>query len=115
MADERGELFPEGLEAPAGADILMGCKKPEAIAMLLRTMGPDTIAVDEITQQEDCDALTQAGWCGVRVLATAHAHDVQDLKARRVYRPIITGGIFDWLVVLKRDKSYRVERMGLCI
>ena len=29
VADERGELFPEGLEAPAGADILMGCKKPE--------------------------------------------------------------------------------------
>ena len=116
VADERGELLPEGLEPSIGADVLTGCRKPEAIAMLLRTMGPDVIAVDEITQQQDCTALIQASWCGVRVLATAHAHDAQDLQARQVYKPIVTSGVFDWLVVLKRDKTYRVERMvrSLC-
>ena len=111
VADARGELFPTGMDTGNGVDILTGCPKVRAMEMLLRTMGPDTIAVDEITAQGDCDALVQAGWCGVEVLATAHAHDLCDLRQRRVYSPIVESGVFDHVVVLGRDKSFRVERM----
>lgn len=111
VADERGELFPDGFSVGAGVDILTGCDKTSAIEMLLRTMGPETIAVDEITSAADCDSLVQAGWCGVSVLATAHACDRRDLLCRRVYNPLVSSGLFDWLVVLQRDRSYRTERM----
>lgn len=113
VVDERGELFPKGLSMGEATDIITGCSKPQGIDVVLRTMGPDTIAVDEITAAEDCDALVQAGWCGVRLLATAHGSSLQDLRSRRVYRPILDSGLFDTLVILNRDKSYRTERMTL--
>lgn len=111
VADERGELFPDGVSVGAGVDILTGCGKPAAIEMLLKSMGPSTIAVDEITSAADCDALVQAGWCGVGLLATAHARDTADLLERRIYLPIVRSGLFDHAVVLKSDKSYKAERM----
>ena len=80
--------------------------------MLLRTMGPDTIAVDEITDQQDTQALMQAANCGVRLLATAHAMSVSDFTQRTIYRPLLEHHVFDWLLVLKKDKTYTSERMA---
>lgn len=111
VVDERGELFPKGMDDGSRVDILTGCSKPQGIDAVLRTMGPDTVAVDEITAAADCDALVQAGWCGVRLLASVHGTDRRDLMSRRVYKPILDSGLFDTLVILKRDKSFRTERM----
>ena len=113
VADERGEIFPQGLAEGHNVDILTGCSKPKGIEILLRTMSPDTIAVDEITAQADCDALLQTIWCGVHVLATLHGNTIEDLRSRRVYRPILETGLFDTLVILRRDKSFRTERLKL--
>lgn len=112
VVDERGELFPDGFERGKCMDVLTGCPKGTGIGMLLRTMGPAVIAVDEITAQEDCDALCAAQWCGVRLIATAHAKNREDLLRREVYRPIVRSGCFDTLVILDRDKSWRRERMA---
>ena len=57
--------------------------------MMLRTMGPDFIAVDEITGEADCSGLVQAANCGVRLLATAHASGMQDLRQRMLYQPLL--------------------------
>lgn len=114
VVDERGELFPKGsVSFPTGprTDILSGCTKRQGIEMLLRTMGPAAIAVDEITSEGDCDALLQAGWCGVSLLATAHAASREDLLGRPVYKPLVCGGLFDTLIVLHSDKSWKAERM----
>ena len=82
--------------------------------MALRTMGPKCIAVDEITAAEDCQSLISAGWCGVELLATAHAASCEDLKKRPVYRPLAESGLFEQAIILSRDKSWRMERMELC-
>lgn len=111
VVDERGELFPEGIPRGKRTDVLSGCPKPAGIGMALRTMGPGCIAVDEITAKEDCEALLQAANCGVRLLATAHAADRQDFCRRGVYRPLAEQGIFDTFLVLRSDKSYKVERV----
>ena len=111
VLDERGELFPEGIRCAKKVDVLSGCSKGNGIPMLLRTMGPSCIAVDEITEQEDVRALMQAGNCGVRLLATAHAMSVADFCKRNTYRPLLDNKIFDVLVIIKKDKSYTMERM----
>ena len=80
--------------------------------MLLRTMGPSCIAVDEITDHQDTQALMHAANCGVRLLATAHAMSVSDLRQRHIYRPLLENRVFDWLLVLKKDKTYTPERMA---
>lgn len=112
VVDERQELFPEGVFDPGPrTDILAGCPKSQAVEMLLRTMGPGIIAVDEITAEEDCEALVHSGWCGVELLATAHGWNREELCKRPVYRKLLEYQLFDWLVILQEDKSWKVERM----
>ena len=113
VVDERGELFPTGFDRGAQMDVISGCGKPEGIACLLRTMAPDTIAIDEITAQADTAGLMRAAWCGVRLLATAHASCLQDLKSRVVYRPILESKLFQTVIVMQPDKSYGIERMTI--
>ncbi len=113
VVDERGELFPEGISRGKRMDVIIGCGKAKGIELLLRTMGPECIAVDEITSEEDCSALIRAGWCGVRLLATAHAASVFDLRQRTIYRPLISGSLFDHVLVLGRDKSWREEQVAV--
>ena len=111
VVDERQELFPDGLQQGLKTDIIFGCTKAEGIETLLRTMGPSCIAVDEITSEADCRALISAGWCGVRLVATAHAGSLNDLRCRPVYRQLYGCGLFDHVLVLDRSKNWREERM----
>ena len=114
VLDERGELFPEesGFEAGFHTDVLTSCGKQEGITMLLRCMGPDMIAVDEITAEADCEALIRAGGSGVKLLATAHAESITDLNKRPIYRKLCECRLFDWIVTLQPDKDWSVERVG---
>lgn len=111
VMDERGELFPEGLPRGNRIDVLAGCSKKNGIRMLLRTMGPSCIAMDEITDPEDTCALLEAANCGVHLLATAHAASISDFRQRRIYQPLLENHIFDVFLVLQKDKSYTMERM----
>lgn len=116
VIDERGEIFPAygGTSCylqGQNMDVLTGCGKKQGIDILLRTMSPNCIAVDEITQESDCKALLNAGWSGVLLLATAHAASRNDLVSRPVYRPLLANHLFDTLIILRADKSWKAERM----
>lgn len=118
VVDEREELFPmyKGqacFSSGEHTDILSGCSKAEGIEAVLRSMNPQWIAVDEITEKSDCDALLQAGWCGVNLMATAHAGSLQDLLTRPVYKPLLEYKLFTTVLVLRKDKSWKLERMYL--
>ena len=114
VIDEKNELFSglcDGFQTGKRTDVISGCPKNLGIEIALRNMGPGIIAVDEITAEEDCRALLHAGWCGVDLFATAHAANRRDLYSRLIYRPIVESGLFDTMVVLQPDKSWRLERM----
>lgn len=113
VVDERGELFPAAFPPGNCTDILTGVSKSQGIHMLLRTMGPQCIAVDEVTQEEDCMALAQAAGCGVTLMATAHASSLADLEKRSIYRTLLRSEILDTAVILRADKSWHVERIGI--
>ena len=109
VVDERGELFPAGYTRGKRMDVLTGAPKTEAIDTLLRTMGPAFIAVDEITAKSDCEALLRVHGCGVKLLASAHASSGTDLRTREIYRTLMDQGVFDYIVILNRDKRWRLE------
>lgn len=118
VVDERGELFPivqnQMCFLPGKrTDVLTGCKKKQGIEVALRTMCPAFIAVDEITAMADCQALIHAGWCGVKLLATAHAENKRDLISRPVYKPLMECSLFETLIVLQPDKSWKMERINI--
>lgn len=110
--DERNELFPPEILSGKCLDVLSGCDKRTGITMLLRTMSPVSIAVDEITEPEDVEALLQAANCGVRLLATAHAASISDFRSRCIYRPLLKNRVFDVIVLLNQMNTYTVERMS---
>ena len=112
VADERSELFPKEFFRGDRLDVLAGCPKANAIDMLLRTMGPRYIAMDEITAPEDASALLHAAGCGVRLLATAHAGTLNDLKLRPVYKPLLEQKIFQTILILSPDQKFHLERIA---
>ncbi len=114
VVDERWELFPMSqgkpcFDAGENTDILRGIPKARGLDMVLRTMGPKWIALDEITAAQDCQALHQAAWCGVKLLATAHAESLADFRTRPIYRPLAESRVFSRAVVLSADQTYRME------
>lgn len=113
VVDARCELFPEGMKSGKRMDILTGCPKDKGIDMVLRTMGPEWIAVDEITAYEDTRAVLQAANCGVRLMATAHASSMQDLRQRAIYLPLLEQEIFQTILLMHPDKTYTLERTML--
>lgn len=116
VVDERREVFPafqgECCFFPGKkTDVLSGCGKAQGIDAVLRCMSPDWIAMDEITAEEDCQALQRAGRCGVKLMATAHAGCLEDLHQRPIYRMLIASKLFDCVIVLQPDKSWSLERL----
>ena len=111
VVDERGEIFPSGFVRGDRMDVLTGVPKAGGVEMVLRTMGPEWIAVDEITAEEDCRSLLQAQGCGVRLLATAHAGSLDEFRVRPIYRALLDNHVFDYLLILHSDKSYGTERI----
>ncbi len=116
LADERGEIAAALDGAPQFdvgrcTDVLSGAPKAEAALLLLRSMNPQVIALDEISAPEDAAAVLQLAGCGIRVLATAHAEDVSALRRRAVYRTLLKEHIFQQAVVISRAAArvYRVE------
>lgn len=114
VLDQRRELFPCGsgvftFERGNHTDVLSGCEKRQALDMAIRTMSPGTVAVDEITSEEDCTCLVRAAWCGVRLIATAHAENKQELLNRRIYAYLLENKIFQYLINLHRDKTWHGE------
>ena len=117
VVDERQELFPCSAEKSCfdcgiHTDVLRGCEKAQGLDMALRCMGPDWIALDEITAEKDCQALLRAGWCGVKILATAHSASLEELYRRKVYKPLLETRLFRSALVLQRDKSARMEALA---
>ena len=119
VVDERMEIFPVqentfSFSPGISTDVMAGCKKTNGMQILIRTMSPRCVAVDEITSEEDTKALVHAAWCGVSLLATAHADNLADFRKRPVYHLLSESGIFDHVVIMGLDKSWKLERMKLC-
>lgn len=117
LVDERGEIAAMHRGVPQLAvgsytDVLNACPKSLAVPMLLRTMTPQVIAVDEIASEADVEALCAAENCGVALLATAHASSSNDWESRPILKRLINCGVFERAVVIERernDRKYRIE------
>lgn len=115
VVDERLELAacldgtPQ-FDLGENSDVLSGVPKECGIAMLLRSMNPQWIALDEITAAQDLEAVLRATYCGVRFLATAHAASREELYARPLYRQLMQSGIFRNLICIRPDHSVMFEK-----
>ena len=85
--DERSEIagtFRGRAQNDVGmrTDVLDGCSKAEGMLLLLRSMSPDVIAVDELGGEEEIRCVRQALRCGCAVFATMHAGSLPEAVGR---------------------------------
>lgn len=119
LIDERNEIAAYDMgqaqfDTGRHTDILTGISKAEAAIMLLRGMNPQLVAMDEITKNEDLEAISELYGCGIKLLATAHASDVEDMMKRRIYQRLLESGIFSSILIVslnQNGRSYRVNRI----
>ncbi len=110
VVDERSEIAACYLGIPQNelgirTDVLDGCPKAHGMLMLLRSMSPRIIAVDEIGSQEDLDAIGYVINCGCKLLATVHGNSVEDLMNKPVLSRLVKERIFERYIVLNNHGS----------
>lgn len=108
VLDERFELSASGsFDLGRCTDVLSGLPKELGVAMLLRGMNPQVIAMDEISREEDGAVIEQILGCGVTLIASAHGRDRQDMLKRSMYRKLLEAGVFRNVISIYRDYGER--------
>lgn len=86
-------------------DVLDACPKAEGMMMLIRSMSPDVLIVDEIGRYEDVVAVNEAINAGVQVIVTVHGYHLDDVKNRDAISQLIDKKVFDRYLVLSRTNG----------
>lgn len=105
VVDERSEIAACYMGVPQNdvglrTDILDCCPKAEGMLMLLRSMNPKVIAVDEIGSRDDIDAISYVINCGCGIIATVHGNSIDDIRTKPVLRKLVLERVFDRYIVL---------------
>lgn len=87
VVDERSEIAACYLGQPQNdlgprTDVMDCCPKSEGMLMLLRSMSPQVIGVDELGGQADYEAVEYALHCGCRILGTMHGDHMEEMKQK---------------------------------
>ena len=85
VVDERSEIAGSFMGIPQNqvgmrTDVMDGCPKAQGMMLLMRSMAPAVVAVDEIGGYEDMRAVYQVLQCGSSMLATMHGNSIADVR-----------------------------------
>ncbi len=98
--DERGELFYD--DRYASCDVLKWSSKSYAFEVGIRSMSPDCIVCDELSES-DVEFVSSCVNSGVNVLCSAHGANVKEFDKRFGLLQC-----FDYAVLLQKNRSMRV-------
>lgn len=105
IVDERSEIagcvkgIPQFSFGPR-LDVLDACPKAEGMMMMIRSMSPDVMIVDEIGREEDSEAVLEAANAGVSIWTTVHGRTVRDVWQRPTLRPVMEQRVFERFIEL---------------
>lgn len=110
VVDERSEIAACYMGTPQNdvgirTDILDACPKAEGMLMMIRSMSPNVIAVDEIGSREDIDAISYVINCGCSMIATAHGDSIDDIRNKPVLRKLVEERVFERYIILGSGKN----------
>ena len=109
VVDERSELagcyqgIPQN-DLGMRTDILDGCPKAEGMQLLIRSMSPTVVAVDELGKEEDFRAVESVIHCGCTLLATAHGNSLEDIMEQPFFQKLKSMQVFERYIILGRQK-----------
>ena len=105
IVDERSEIgacyhgIPQN-DVGMRTDVMDCCPKAEGMLMMIRSMSPSVIAVDEIGKREDIEALSYVMNCGCHILATVHGTSIDDVKNKPILRRLVEEKLFKRFIIL---------------
>lgn len=105
LVDERSEIAGSFLGIPQNdvgirTDVMDACPKREGMMMLVRSMAPEVLAVDEIGSAGDMEALGQALRCGCKMLATIHGSSLEEVGQKPYMQEAFQDGLFERYLLL---------------
>lgn len=107
IVDERSEIaaslrgVPQ-LDVGFRTDVMDACPKSEGMMMMIRSMSPEVLIVDEIGGMKDANAIREATYTGVEVICSIHGDSFTSVKKRPSTKSLIEEGIFDRYLLLER-------------
>jgi stage III sporulation protein AA len=110
VIDERSEIgasikgIPQHALGPR-TDVMDACPKAEGMMMMIRSMSPDVLVVDEIGSRKDVDALLEAINAGVTVICSIHGRDLAELRRRPSLTTLFQQKVFERFVMLERQSK----------
>lgn len=104
VADERCEIA-SGINLIENnfvnsVDVYSNCSKKFAFENGIRSMNPDVIITDELNFSSDSEIIEHAITCGVKVVASIHANNINDLYNKPNFKTILNKKMFERYIVL---------------
>jgi stage III sporulation protein AA len=108
VVDERCELAGCYQGVPQNdmgmrTDVLDGCPKAEGMQMLIRSMSPAVVAVDELGKEEDFHAVESVIHSGCKLIATAHGNSLEDVLGQPFFQKLMKEKLFERYIFLGKN------------
>ena len=81
-------------------DVITNCSKQFGLENGIRSMRPDVVMTDEIANVDDINAVLYAQGCGVKVIATTHCDNLENLQTKKDFQQLLSNRAFNRYVVL---------------
>ncbi len=117
VVDERSEIagcyqgIPQN-DVGMRTDVLDACPKALGMMMLLRSMSPQVIAIDELGSKQDMEALHTVSSCGCKVLATVHGASLEEVSRKEGMGKLLQEGIFERFILLGAGGGLCLDQEG---
>ena len=113
VVDERSEIAACYLGHPQNdlgprTDVMDCCPKSEGMLLLLRSMSPQVIGVDELGGGADYEAVEHALHCGCHILGTMHGESMEEMEKKPHLKKWLEQGFFQrYLLIHRNEKGER--------
>ena len=114
VVDERNELASmyKGMEQTdlgLRTDVIAGIPKTIGIKILIRSMAPEVIAVDEVGGLKDAENINFAMCSGAKALLTCHGNSISDVKMNSELQELLQSGSIEKIVVLSQKEKEKTN------
>lgn len=108
LIDERNEISGSVSGIPNNdigiqTDVLEGYERSDGIITAIRTLSPQLIFCDEISSNNDSEAILSGYGCGVKFVTSIHAQSYQEILCRSVIKKLLEKGVFEYAVILEGE------------
>ncbi|TFB23832.1 stage III sporulation protein AA [Filobacillus milosensis] len=110
LIDERSEIAAPFQGVPQHdvgkkTDVMADCPKADGMMMMIRSMSPEVLVVDEIGDELDVKSLKEAVHAGVQIICSIHGYSLEEIQKRPSLKPLFEDHVFQRYILLDYTTS----------